>query len=223
MDFDVFIVFDNKCSKPGFLEGFGFSALIYNHITKNYLLFDTGDNGSKLLKNINKFDVSIDDIQTIIISHSHYDHAGGLKDLYYLRKDLNIYVPVKNEKSFKREFSKANIIGVDELTSIEKNVHSSGQFGEYTREQALFLETRSKGIIILSGCAHPGLEQFIVKAKELGDIKAVIGGFHGFNKYSYLEGIDIIAGCHCTQNISALKRNYPEEFKQVCVGTTLSF
>ena len=52
MNFEVYIVFDDRCSKPGFLEGFGFSALVYNHLTKNYILFDTGDNGKKLLKNI---------------------------------------------------------------------------------------------------------------------------------------------------------------------------
>jgi 7,8-dihydropterin-6-yl-methyl-4-(beta-D-ribofuranosyl)aminobenzene 5'-phosphate synthase len=223
MNFEVYVVFDDRCSKPGFLEGFGFSALVYNHLTKNYILFDTGDNGKKLLKNINKFDVELDDIKSIVISHKHFDHAGGLKYLYSLRKDLNIFVPGKYEGRFKKKFPEAEVIGVNEQVEIDSNVYSSGEFGDHMREQALFLKTTDDKIILLSGCAHPGLEKFIIKSKQVGEIIAVIGGFHGFNKYSYLEGINFIGGCHCTQHTNTIKEKYPEQFKQVCVGDKLSF
>ncbi len=223
MNFEVYIVFDDRCSKPGFLEGFGFSAMVYNHFTKNYILFDTGDNGRKLLKNINKFEVEIDDVKSIVISHKHFDHAGGLKFLYSLRKDLNIFVPRKYESRFKKKFPEAEVIGVNEQVEIDSNVYSSGEFGDHMREQALFLKTADDKIILLSGCAHPGLEKFIVKAKDMGEIIAIIGGFHGFNKYSYLEGINTISGCHCTQHTNTIKERYPEQFKQVCVGDKISF
>ena len=40
--FEIKIVYDNRCHEKDFLTGFGFSALIYNNFTGNYLLFDTG-------------------------------------------------------------------------------------------------------------------------------------------------------------------------------------
>ena len=54
LSFRIYIVFDNRCEKQGFLTGFGFSALIYNNFTKNYLLFDTGGNAEVLFYNIKK-------------------------------------------------------------------------------------------------------------------------------------------------------------------------
>jgi len=80
LSFEINIVFDDKCPKPGFLSGFGFSALIYNYFTNNFSLFDTGGNGNILIHNIKEFNIDISTIKNVIISHSHHDHAGGLEN-----------------------------------------------------------------------------------------------------------------------------------------------
>jgi len=222
--FEIKIVFDDICVKPGFLTGFGFSALIYNNLSKTHLLFDTGGKGDILVHNINKFNVQVSEIKKVIISHNHYDHAGGLKEIYQLNHDIEIFVPLQDIKSFTRAYPEAQVQGISEMIEIDKNIFSSGQFGgKFLTEQSLFLKTEMDSLIILVGCSHPGLEQFILKGKTISNIKAVIGGFHGFQKFSFLEGIEFVGACHCTQRIREIKQKFPEQFKKICVGNSYLF
>jgi len=221
--FRISIVFDDRCVKEGFLPGFGFAALIFNSFTHNYLLFDTGGNVDILYNNLRKLNVKATDINKVIISHNHYDHAGGLDGIYKENPKISIYVPIEHVELYKRRFQNSKVIGVSKCMEIEKDVYSSGQFGKSLKEQALFLKTKDKKIVILVGCTHPGLENFIIKAREISDIKAIIGGFHGFRDYSYLNDVEIIGACHCTANMSVIKRMFPKQFRKICVGTTLSF
>jgi 7,8-dihydropterin-6-yl-methyl-4-(beta-D-ribofuranosyl)aminobenzene 5'-phosphate synthase len=60
----------------------GISYLIMTD--NNSILFDTGLNfkqsdPSPLLHNMGKMGISLDDIDSIVISHNHLDHVGGLK------------------------------------------------------------------------------------------------------------------------------------------------
>jgi 7,8-dihydropterin-6-yl-methyl-4-(beta-D-ribofuranosyl)aminobenzene 5'-phosphate synthase len=205
--------------------GFGFSALIYNSLSKTYLLFDTGSNGDILIHNLNKFNIKISDIKKVIISHNHYDHAGGLKEIYKINHEIEIYVPHQDMNSFIRTYPEAQVQGISELFEVDKNIISSGQFGSTSlKEQALFLKINNNSLIIISGCAHPGLEAFILKGQTLSkEIKAVIGGFHGFRDLSFLEGIEFIGACHCTQKIREIRQGFSEQFNHICVGNLYSF
>ena len=102
-------------------------------------------------------------------------------------------------------------------------MYSSGEYGTNFAEQCLFLQLKTSEIIILVGCAHPGLERFIVGGRKMGPVRAAIGGFHGFSKFSYLEDIKFIGACHCTAQIQAIANKFPDQFKRVCVGSTYSF
>ena len=197
--------------------------MIYSYFTKSFILFDTGGNADVLIHNLDQFNITPVDLKKIIISHNHHDHAGGLDGIYRENSEIEIHVPIEHTKLFKSRYQNSNIIGVSKSIEIEKNVYSSGQFGEFLKEQALFLKTKDKKIIIIVGCTHPGLENFIMKAREIGEVKAAIGGFHDFRKYSYLKEIDIIGACHCTANIWDIQRMFPNQFKKICTGTTLSF
>ena len=222
--FEISIVFDDKCPKPGYLTGFGFSALIYNNVTDNFSLFDTGGNGNVLVHNINKFNVDISAIKNVIISHNHHDHAGGLARILQINPNVNTYVPIDELKTFSRVFPYKKIHGATEMTEIEKNLCISGQLkGSFNSEQSVFLKTRDNEIIVLVGCAHPGLEKFIVKAQNISNIKAIIGGFHGFKKLSYLEDIEFIGACHCSKYYNFIKEAFPRQFKLICVGDSYLF
>ena len=107
--FEIYIVYDDKCPKSGFLTGFGFSVLIYNYFTENYSLFDTGGNGNILINNIKQFNINISTIKSVIISHNHHDHAGGLTELLQINPSINIYVQIDEIKSFFKRFPKNNI------------------------------------------------------------------------------------------------------------------
>lgn len=222
--FKLRIVYDNKCYNSGFLPGFGFSALIYNQFSNKFLLFDTGGNGNILYHNLQQFRIEISNIEYIVISHNHGDHTGGLNSIYQINPNIKIYVPINYIKPFKSAFPRANVFGISKTTELDKNIYSSGQIDSFSlSEQALFLKTEEKNLIILVGCAHPGLEHFILKAKLLGDIIAVIGGFHSFKQFSYLNDIDFIGACHCTQYVNDIQRLYPLKFRKVCVGDTFNF
>lgn len=221
--FEITIVHDDRCIEPGFRGGFGFAALIANKNTGHYLLFDTGGDGRVLLHNLQQVNVKPEQIDKVIISHNHHDHTGGLKAVYSQNNNLKIYVPQANSRRFERTFSEAKVTGITDLKKIEEKVLSSGQFGSFIKEEALYLETEEQEIVIIVGCTHPGLENFIVKARELGNIKAVIGGFHGFNKFSYLEDIEIIGACHCTRHLKEIKQQFPDHYQRTCVGTTFTF
>jgi 7,8-dihydropterin-6-yl-methyl-4-(beta-D-ribofuranosyl)aminobenzene 5'-phosphate synthase len=111
------------------------------------------------------------------------------------------------------------------MVEVDKNIFSSGQFGSrFLAEQSLFLKTEKNDLIIISGCAHPGLETFILKGRLMSKkIKAVIGGFHGFSNLTFLEGIEFVGACHCTQKIKEIRQRFPEQFKDICVGNSYLF
>jgi 7,8-dihydropterin-6-yl-methyl-4-(beta-D-ribofuranosyl)aminobenzene 5'-phosphate synthase len=58
----------------------GLSLLITTHLgsAKHSLLFDTGPEAATLLRNINILGVDLSAAESVVLSHGHWDHAGGL-------------------------------------------------------------------------------------------------------------------------------------------------
>ena len=67
----------------------GMSVLIENTQTQERTLFDTGQSGDVLLHNLQRLNVAPDSIQRVVLSHGHYDHAGGLYALLKARNTSN--------------------------------------------------------------------------------------------------------------------------------------
>ncbi len=102
-------------------------------------------------------------------------------------------------------------------------------------DQALILNLRGRGLIVLSGCGHAGMINIVRYAQALTGVDrvhAVMGGFH-LNGPLYealipatcdaLRAIapDIIVPAHCTgwRATHALGRQFPEAFVPNSVGT----
>jgi len=196
----ITIVYDNEAS-PGLKSGWGFSCLIEN---KEKILFDTGDSGKKLIYNIKQLNVVPETIDKVVISHNHWDHTGGLKEFLKANNKAQVFHP--------KSFSKC--------TQICPGIHSTGALGTFSKEQSLVISTR-KGNIIVTGCAHPGLENIIERSRELGEIHGVVGGFHGFSQLEKLQGIKLIAPCHCTKYSQKIRARYPDEFRQIKAGSII--
>lgn len=215
------IIYDNN-AEEGLKSGHGFSCLIEN---KKNILFDCGDNGEKLIYNLNKLNKKIQNIHYIVLSHEHWDHIDGLDKVLELNKNLTVIVPESFSEKFKNKIKeKAKLLEIKDKQNIVDNIYTTGELDSSIglKEQSLVIKSK-KGNLLITGCAHPGLGNIINKAKEFGNIYMVLGGFHGFNKYEAFEGIEIISPCHCTQHIKEIKERYPDNYKEVKAGTILNF
>ncbi|MBE6137420.1 MAG: MBL fold metallo-hydrolase [Erysipelotrichaceae bacterium] len=76
---------------------------LYIETTKHKILFDLGADG-KFIKNAKKLGVDIKSIDTVVISHGHIDHGGGLKHFLRRNKTAKIYI---RENAFDKHYSRA--------------------------------------------------------------------------------------------------------------------
>jgi 7,8-dihydropterin-6-yl-methyl-4-(beta-D-ribofuranosyl)aminobenzene 5'-phosphate synthase len=206
------IVYDNE-ALAGFRKDWGFSCLIEDNV-----LFDTGANYDTLLYNIDKLDIKLSKIDTIVLSHSHGDHTGGI-EIVRLLGDVKVITPSSFFKQMKKKLSKfanVEIIEVSEATEITKGIISTGNLGRMG-EQSLLVQT-AKGLIVLTGCSHPGLGLILQVARQFGTIYGVLGGFHGFDELKALEGIKTIIPCHCTQHKKRILSTFPDTSTPCAVG-----
>ena len=196
----ITILYNNETNQD-LKSGWGFSCLIEK---KEKILFDTGDSGSKLMYNMRKLNIEPEDIDKIVLSHKHWDHIGGLRELLKVNNKPEVFYP--------ESFSKP--------VEICPGVYSTGALGTCIKEQSLVIST-ARGNIVVTGCAHPGLENILERAKRLGKIYGVLGGFHEFSKLQRLQGIQLIAPCHCTQYKQEIKEKYPVGFKEIKVASVI--
>jgi 7,8-dihydropterin-6-yl-methyl-4-(beta-D-ribofuranosyl)aminobenzene 5'-phosphate synthase len=191
------IAYNNEAQK-GFKAGWGFSCLIENG---KRILFDTGDDPEKLSYNLKKLNKKPEDIDLVVISHEHWDHTGGLNAII----NANPKIKVLRVKDF------------PEPAQITENIYTTGLIKNSTDEQSLILET-NKGIVVIVGCSHPGVDKILEIAKKYGRIYSIIGGFHGFSDFKALEGIEIIGACHCTQYMNKIKERFSKQFREIKAG-----
>jgi len=86
-------------------------------------------------------------------------------------------------------------VGKDTI-QICQNVFSAGELESI--EQSLALKT-SKGIFVVTGCAHPRMRGILKAASKFGRVYGIVGGFHGFHDFKTFEGLSLTYPCHCTQ------------------------
>ena len=201
------IVYDNE-AKEGFKSDWGFSCLIESGDRK--LLFDTGASGDILTYNMQQLEIQKEEIEIIALSHEHGDHTGGLGAV--LHPGVAVYLP----RSFSRRLKKnvadkaARVVEVSEPKEIIPGFHTIGELGRGIKEQSLVLDTE-EGLVVLTGCAHPGLEDILEVATVFGELYGIIGGFHGFDKLESLQGLELIMPCHCTVRKKEILSMYPEK------------
>ncbi len=216
---------------------------LYIRIDEYAFLFDTGQS-DVYINNAKKLNVDLDKIDTIVLSHGHYDHANGLK---FFDKKVNLitHPDCFNYRVSKRTgtyggmnlnkdeiVEKFNLITSVEPYKVVDDVYYLGQVKRTIEwegkkfpmvikdgtddivldDSGLLIKT-SKGLIIISGCAHSGICNTIEYAKEVtkeNKVLAVMGGFHlkeindatmktlGYIKNNDIESIYL---SHCTDDI----------------------
>jgi 7,8-dihydropterin-6-yl-methyl-4-(beta-D-ribofuranosyl)aminobenzene 5'-phosphate synthase len=80
--------FEGAVTTPGLVAEHGFSALVTlrRGEREHTLLFDTGISPDGMATNMERLDVDIDAIEAVVLSHGHFDHAGGFAGLARLRR-----------------------------------------------------------------------------------------------------------------------------------------
>ncbi len=204
------ILYDNTSLRNDLTADWGFACLIEKE--DKQILFDTGAKGEILLSNMELLGVSPDSIDDVIVSHNHWDHVGGLPDFLSRNDDVRLFVPPSFDisSSLARE-----VVVVEAPMEPADGVYLTGELCGI--EQALFLKTQ-KGFATVVGCSHPGIKVILEAVAPVGRTSALIGGFHGFEEFTLLEGIDLICPTHCTQHKEEIARRYPEAFRAGGVG-----
>jgi len=199
----ITILYDNTVFLPCLESDWGFSCLVEIH--NRSILFDTGSNGSILLKNMEKLGIDPLSIDDVFISHPHFDHIGGLSAFLNENNKVKIYVPI----SLRGIRNAKEIIYVDEPVELYENIFSTGKLNH--NEQSMAVKTE-KGLVLLVGCSHPEMKNILKAASQFGKVYTIIGGLHGFNEYELLQDIDLICPTHCTRHITEIKSLYPEKY-----------
>ena len=158
--------------------------------------------------------IAPDSIGAIVISHAHGDHAGGLSMMLAVNKKAVVYIPA----SVRAAIAKRKVISVSQPLQIVPDVHSIGELKGI--EQSLAIKT-DKGILVITGCSHPGVGEIIDSAARFGRVYGVIGGFHGFGAFSRLRGLSLISPCHCTQYKSEILGLFPQQCVRCGAGLVL--
>ncbi len=199
--------------KQGLKSGWGFSALIETeHASPT--LFDTGSYGSILLHNMRELGIDPGRIGIIVISHAHGDHTGGLQSILEVNGDAEIYVP----SSSWRHLPGRKVTAVTGPVQICAGVFSTGELKGI--EQSLALRT-NKGIVVLTGCSHPGVSEILQAASRFGKISGIVGGLHGFHDFDLLGELSLICPCHCTQYKSEILELFPQQCVKCGAGLVL--
>lgn len=229
------IVFDNNPGAEKLKTGWGFSCFIKGF--QKSILFDTGANGKILLSNMEKLGIQPEDIDLVFLSHEHKDHTAGLESLLKKNNQIEVWLPEFFSFQLKESIEKmgATFVDVENFRKICGEVYTTGVISGWIKEQSLILNTE-KGLIVMTGCAHPRITNIIATVKSLleKDIYMVLGGFHlvGFEKNEIREiikkfrafGVKKTGPCHCSgsEARALFAQEYKDDFIEIGVGKRIN-
>jgi 7,8-dihydropterin-6-yl-methyl-4-(beta-D-ribofuranosyl)aminobenzene 5'-phosphate synthase len=177
-------------TEPGFLGDAGVSYLFRSD--RGSLLFDVGFGPERpaLAHNAVKLGFSLSQVDAVAISHLHPDHMGGMAasrmKTVLIPEELGI---PEGQPCFLPDSSSAQ--GFDCEVVARPRLLSAGIgtpgplarslfFLGLTEEISLVARLRRKGLVVFTGCGHPGIDLILEAVRRLSEepVYAIGGGLH---------------------------------------------
>jgi len=205
------VLVTNCAGRKGLLAEHGLSLFI-RHNSRD-ILFDTGA-GPLFLDNAQFMNLPVENIDLAVLSHSHYDHVGGVNALSRHFSMTGINCPVYFPPDYELPRLPALVPQVvKESSSFDENIHFIRTLGLYKgEEKSQEIEELSLVVddTLFIGCCHSGFEDIISEAEKFAKIKTVVGGFHNFKesddelqKSAQMlkdHGVEKVVILHCSSN-----------------------
>ncbi len=206
-------VVDNNVWKEGLASSWGLSFYVetFTDDKKHVVLMDTSGSFQAFFANALKLGLNLSEVEAIFISHWHGDHMGALSQVLPLIKhSVLVYVPSSDFSGIKEiKNLNGNPVICSEPIEFIEGLMSTGKMPMGISEHSLMINVKDKGLVVLTGCSHPGIINILKRAREASGIDrayAVIGGFHisstnvGTRVGEFLKelNVEIASPCHCT-------------------------
>ncbi len=230
----ITVVYNNVPYQIGLTTDWGFSCIIEG--LDKTILFDTGADGDLLLANMKRLGVKPETVDAVFLSHNHSDHTGGISRFLDLNPRVSVYLPKSFPSAFERSIKNrgARVVRIRAPKELLKRVHTTGEMGDSIKEQALILDT-SKGLVIITGCAHPDVTRIVAAARKYLHKKVylLMGGFHLLRKDKAAiraiirnlksQGVEMVAPSHCTGNkaIALFRKAWGDKFIEGGLGAVI--
>jgi len=222
-------VYDNYQVDTKLKTAWGFATIIKT--PQELILFDTGGNSEILLSNMEKLGINPSSIKKVVISHIHGDHVGGLEGFLEKNNSVTVFIPISFPRSLKNMITKkgAKFVEVSAPRKISDFIYTTGEVYGPPEEQSLIIDSK-KGLVVITGCAHPGVVNIVKRAKKLmkkDKVYLVLGGFHHppiscIKEFKELQ-VKKVAPSHCTGDLvrEAFRKEYKENFIEYGVGKVI--
>ncbi|QNN54100.1 MBL fold metallo-hydrolase [Nocardioides mesophilus] len=158
------------------------------------LLFDCGlgmgRGETPFETNARALGVHVEDLDCLVVSHLHLDHVGGarsqLRHTFSLGREQPLPASLPAFVPTDMEHPRADVCVVEEARVLGTGVAVLPPLRRMlfwlgpVAEQALVVNVRNRGLVVLTGCGHPEIEKTLAEAEQIVDapVYAVIGGLH---------------------------------------------
>jgi 7,8-dihydropterin-6-yl-methyl-4-(beta-D-ribofuranosyl)aminobenzene 5'-phosphate synthase len=174
------------------------------------LLFDTGQS-NMFLKNAETMNISLTDINMIILSHGHFDHGNGLDYLsgYSLlchpgcfvkryRRSDNSYIGLRISKEelaekfslqtssdpyeiTKKIFFLGEVPRITDFESVTTSFILNDGSPDYVMDDSALAIVLPDGLFVVTGCGHAGIVNTLEHAKRVTGFNKIYGIMGGFH------------------------------------------
>lgn len=128
----ITVLMEDTCGNP--LCEYEHGLSIYIETGKHKILMDTGASG-KTLSNARKLGVDLNKVDTVVLSHGHYDHSGGIPAFCSMNAGAAVYM---QESALAGYYHGGRYIGIDKEIGRMPNVRMLSGGMKIDEELSLF-------------------------------------------------------------------------------------